>query len=295
MELDGSPDQTSLVRWDISSIPSTSFITEASITFNIVNTSIDDFEIYEALHFWDEGSATFETAVTGVPWGAPGATGITDHKSTVLAKIFAAATGPLTVNLNASGIAAVQRWASDPSRNHGFILQDIDDKSRDRLDMSSSEATGLGPKLDVKYTLDTVTHPNNAPVLDDSGSPVLTTIPEHVSNNHNPGDTVASVFGSFISDPDFDALAGVAVVGVTGLENGNWQYSTNNGTSWFSLIGVSDSSARLLPDTARIRFVPVGEFSGTVSISVRAWDQTDGIDVADLTGETAIGDFGVQP
>jgi parallel beta-helix repeat protein len=64
---------------------------------------------------------------------------------------------------------------------------------------------------------------------------------------------------------------------------GQWQYSTNGGSSWTALVSVSDMNAfRLIADAGnlnRVRFVSTD--NGTVSISFRAWDATD--DAANAT------------
>ena len=67
MELDGNPDQVSLIRWDTTSIPSGSTVTSVSLTFNVVKTSQDDFEVYRALRAWDEQTATYQLAASGQP------------------------------------------------------------------------------------------------------------------------------------------------------------------------------------------------------------------------------------
>lgn len=85
------------------------------------------------------------------------------------------------------------------------------------------------------------------------------------------GTTVGSLVGSAISDLDFGAVKGVAVIGVTG---GTWQYNTGGG--WAEFAGVSAGAARLLRDSDSIRFVPDPDFNGTATLDVRAWDRTTG-------------------
>jgi len=77
--------------------------------------------------------------------------------------------------------------------------------------------------------------------------------------------------------------AGVAVVGlnntVNGTNIGNWEVSSNNGSSWTALTGISATTARLLEPgsgatTNLLRFVPSGAVGGTVSLDLRLWDRT---------------------
>ncbi|MFV1965927.1 MAG: Ig-like domain-containing protein [Pirellulaceae bacterium] len=169
LELDGKPDQISLIRWDTRGIPAGGTVTSASITFNVVKTSVDDFEVYEALRPWKELTATFDLASTGQPWEVPGAAGPKDHAGDVLASLTAPLTGLVTIDLNALGVAMVQKWVADPSSNRGIVIQDLTDKTTDDLDVSSREETGLGPKLTVTYTLDSPPPPNHPPTaVDDS-------------------------------------------------------------------------------------------------------------------------------
>jgi PKD repeat protein len=67
---------------------------------------------------------------------------------------------------------------------------------------------------------------------------------------------------------------GIAVTG-TDNANGAWQYSINAGTNWTAFGALSDASATLLNDAAKIRFVPNAAFSGSATFVFRAWNQTD--------------------
>jgi hypothetical protein len=153
LELDGKPDQISLIRWDTTAIPAASTVTAVSLTVNVVNTTIDGYEVYRALRAWDEMTATYLQAASGKPWEISGAAGTTDRGGDVLGTLTGATTGLVTIQLNAPGIAMVQNWITDPSSNFGIVIQDLADATTDDLDLSSSEQSGLGPKLTVTYTL----------------------------------------------------------------------------------------------------------------------------------------------
>jgi hypothetical protein len=97
----------------------------------------------------------------------------------------------------------------------------------------------------------------------------------------NPdGDTVASVFGPAFNDAAPGTTVGIAVVGLTGTVDGTWQY--DNGSGWTNFptsVGASsNASALLLSGSDLIRFVPSKAFSGTGSLTVRAWDSSTGTD-----------------
>ncbi len=94
------------------------------------------------------------------------------------------------------------------------------------------------------------------------------------------GDTVASVFGSAFSDPDPTIHPGVAIIGLTGTTSGAWQFNTGNGwTNFPSSVGASSNGTALfLSGSDLIRFLPDKLFSGTVALTVRAWDGTTNTD-----------------
>ncbi len=150
----------------------------------------------------------------------------------------------------------------------------------------------------IRYTLDdgdggisanydttvTVTRLNDAPLLDGSGAMTLSSIDE--DSGATAGDTVAAIIasagGDRITDPDVGAVEGIAVISVDNA-HGTWQF--NAGSGWTDFGSVSNSSAVLLNPSAKIRFVPESNYSGSAGyITFRAWDQTDG----NLNGATGI-------
>jgi 6-phosphogluconolactonase (cycloisomerase 2 family) len=128
---------------------------------------------------------------------------------------------------------------------------------------------------------------NNAPVLDDSGFPMLDFVMPNEEDDSvdgdNPGTAVPTLIsrlgGSGITDEDPRDLRGIAVTSVD-TTNGAWEYSLNGGNTWTSIGSVSAPWALLLPadDGARIRLVPNTGFVGMVrdAIRFRAWDRTYG-------------------
>ena len=149
----------------------------------------------------------------------------------------------------------------------------------------------------------TINSVNDAPVLNDGASPVLSGITEDAGdddasgadgdddatdNTNNPGTSVAAlVVDGSITDPDGAAIEAIAVTAVDNT-NGLWQLSTDNRDSWadFStIVGQTvdlSGSARLLDGTLTggatqlIRFVPDVDYNGTATITFRAWDRSVG-------------------
>lgn len=141
------------------------------------------------------------------------------------------------------------------------------------------------------YIADTINHrvrqiviTNKPPVLDASANPVFTAINEDDFTNSGTSvydliDSVSDVPLNMITDADYDALEGIAVITVDNT-NGSWEFFTDS--TWTAFGSVSETTARLLASTNLIRFVPNADFNGSVNLNFRAWDQSSG-----NPGETA--------
>ncbi|MEH2051545.1 beta strand repeat-containing protein [Nostoc sp.] len=121
---------------------------------------------------------------------------------------------------------------------------------------------------------------NTAPILDETGNPTLVTIIQDVTAANNPGTLISAILatgagGNPITDADTNAVEGIAVIGVDNV-NGKWQYSIDNGSNWIDFAVVSATSATLLRDTEKVRFLPNAGYNGTAKITFRAWDASDG-------------------
>ena len=68
LEVDGSPDKSTLLSWDVTSIPPGSIIELADITVNVTNKSGDDYEFYQMLRPWVEDEATWDEYASGQGW-----------------------------------------------------------------------------------------------------------------------------------------------------------------------------------------------------------------------------------
>jgi hypothetical protein len=117
----------------------------------------------------------------------------------------------------------------------------------------------------------TITATNDAPVL----APFAPTLASLVADQTNSaGQTVASIVGSSISDPDGTGLPyGIAITS-TGSGNGTWQYNTGGG--WTNVGAVSGASSLLLRSGDLVRFVPNGQDATVAIFQYRAWDQSSG-------------------
>jgi hypothetical protein len=121
---------------------------------------------------------------------------------------------------------------------------------------------GTEESLTSSPTADVV-NVSDAPIA--SGSPSLAAVAE--DSTDPAGDTVASLFASSFSDVDSDTLKAVAITAnsADSSAQGDWQYSTDDGSTWTAIptSGLSDASALYLTDSTLLRFLPVSDFNGT--------------------------------
>jgi hypothetical protein len=140
----------------------------------------------------------------------------------------------------------------------------------------ASKALGTtGGSLNVVIN---TTGPTTPPSLNNSPNVSLTSINEDITNP--AGTTVASIITLLGSNYVIGSLAtkGIAIYNAP-TTNGNWQFSTNSGSSWANITGLSSVNHLILTaagTTNMVRFVPATDFNGTSVISFRAWDAGTG-------------------
>lgn len=152
MTIDGDPDEAGLFRWNVSAIPVGSTVTSASITFNVTGSSKDTYELYALQRAWDELSATWQRYATGSNWASAGANNSADAQSSALGTLAATSSGTYTINFNAAGIAAVQQWINDPSKNYGVIIKDYAVTKAVEIRTSETSTASQRPKLVINYS-----------------------------------------------------------------------------------------------------------------------------------------------
>jgi hypothetical protein len=147
-----------------------------------------------------------------------------------------------------------------------------------------SDAQGLASAAVSKQI--SVTAVNDAPVLDKSINQTLKGCNEDATAP--AASDVASLWLAGVTDPDGPAR-GIAVTSASSF-NGTWQYLLSGSSTWTGMGAVSNSAALLLPDSAKVRFIPKRDFNGIVSLRYRAWDGTgpdaagDKVSTLDNTG-----------
>ncbi len=152
LEVDGSPRQSTVLFWSMTSIPTGSRIKAVDMTINVTNTSGAIYLLYDLKRPWIENEATWNEYASDQNWEVAGAQGPGDRGPFALGTIEGSSLGPTTISLNAAGVAVVQSWVDNPAANYGFIILDYINTG-DGLDFSSRENVTAAerPKLTVTY------------------------------------------------------------------------------------------------------------------------------------------------
>lgn len=178
-------------------------------------------------------------------------------------------TAPLTITLNQHATPAVAQWIlrSVAFRAVGDAL--ISSTRTVRFTLSDGAGHTSSP-VTMKVNVRGV---NDAPVLNSALNPKLGSIAEDATSP--PGTLVEDLIAGAVTDPDPNALRGIAVISASNY-HGQWEFTLDGGATWQSMATPTNSAARLLPDDARVRFLPKADFNGTVRLYYRAWDRSWG-------------------
>ena len=124
--------------------------------------------------------------------------------------------------------------------------------------------------------------PNNPPVFNTDEEFYITA--DMIVNPYaQDGVTIGGIINQMsdaITDLDNDTEFGIALTNISNAY-GQWQYSTDNGSSWTDIYSVSEDNALLLADDSdtRLRFVPTSGYMGEYppgDLIFRIWDQYRG-------------------
>ncbi|BDX07891.1 putative Ig domain-containing protein [Planctobacterium marinum] len=216
---------------------------------------------------------------------------------------FSSSSGTLTVTFSGDLTTPTTALVNEVLQNITYENTSEDPTTSVQLNwtFSDSQLSSSGSSDTTTVTIATV---NDAPTLDDSQSPILTTLLEDVADGDNSGDSVASIVVDSSID-NIEAAQTTESIVVTSVDNSNgvWQYTTDGGTNWNDFSSTTGSSvdltstteARLLSSSStnnKIRFVPDEHANGTATFTFRAWDEDTGsngstADVSSTGGDTA--------
>jgi len=145
-----------LLQFDLSQIPPQATINRATLSLLAIsrtNTAGVSILAYPLNRWWQDSSATWNLAATGIAWGTPGASAVpTDRASLPIgSQTLLSAPAWYTFELT----APVQEWVLNPGSNHGLILVAPNPGSAVEYAFASSEHPDVAarPYLSVNYYL----------------------------------------------------------------------------------------------------------------------------------------------
>nr|WP_320051340.1 DUF4347 domain-containing protein [uncultured Desulfuromonas sp.] len=133
----------------------------------------------------------------------------------------------------------------------------------DAFAVKARDTDGLLSSSAVVATVN-VTAVNDAPHIASNVSPItLAGINEDQSTVN--GASVSELVGPRFTDVDAGAsMGGIIIVGdASTAEQGTWQYSTDDGVTWYAVGAVAADNGLALPNDAKLRFVPTEHWNGT--------------------------------
>jgi hypothetical protein len=152
LTVDGDPDEAGLFRWDVAAIPSGSTVHSVTVELTVTGSSKDTYQVYALERAWDELSATWQQYATGNNWDGAGASGSGDEESSPLGQLSAASKGVYRIDFNDAGVAAVQDWINDASKNYGIIIKDYSKAKAVEIATSEAKTASQRPKLIIDFT-----------------------------------------------------------------------------------------------------------------------------------------------
>ncbi len=154
LRIDGDPERSVLLAWDLASLPSGADVLHAELVVEVTDDSSSDHRIFRLSRAWDEASANWNYASGGastVAWESPGAGGVSDRDSTPLGltSFDDGAPAASTVVLNVSGRALVEDWIGGTVANHGLMIHG--DAGENYQQKIQSDDTAGSPRLNLVY------------------------------------------------------------------------------------------------------------------------------------------------
>ena len=148
----------SLIKFDLSSIPSNASITSATLSlWTDADFSDNDrtIRVYRLKVPFNETEATWEESANGVGWHGVGASGTNDREGTDIGAVLIPADQALDVEKQISlSTAQIQEMVNGTFTNNGFAIA-ADTETDDRFNYKTSDATASTkrPKLVIQYTV----------------------------------------------------------------------------------------------------------------------------------------------
>jgi hypothetical protein len=131
----GAEERSCLLRWDLTSLPTTAVVQYACIELYASDPSVRTFDSRELKRSWTDSQVTWNNAATGAAWATPGAKGSTDRDERSITSFVQTEVGSISSHLERD---VVQRWIQAPSNNFGITL--ANSAAYDGITFASAEA-----------------------------------------------------------------------------------------------------------------------------------------------------------
>lgn len=158
-----SEHRRALVRFDLSTIPSTAIINSASLAITVTTAPPEDvrtdsnFNLRRTLQSWRENEVTWTNRLSpNVTWQTSGATGPTDIAGTVSSTVFITGAGNYSFPTSAGLVSDVQGWVTNAASNFGWLIiseNQISLRTARQIGTRENSLAGNRPVLTVNYSL----------------------------------------------------------------------------------------------------------------------------------------------
>jgi hypothetical protein len=168
----------SLIRFDLSSIPSDATITSATLslwTSTDLSSNTRTIRVYRLKVPFNESQVTWSRPAAGVSWQVVGASGANDRESTDIGSLSILDNEALNAEKQiVLSSARVQELVNGTVVNNGFIIV-ADTELNDRFNYKSSDSTVASqrPKLVIQYSLPSAT-PTQTETVAPTDTPTMT-------------------------------------------------------------------------------------------------------------------------
>ena len=122
----GSPERSSLLRWDLTGLPADAEVLHAELIVEVTDATASDYPIFALQRAWDEGSVTWEIVAddpADILWDLAGARGANDRDDTPLGLASFDTLGTRTMVFNVSGRNLLSDWLGGAVANHGLMIR----------------------------------------------------------------------------------------------------------------------------------------------------------------------------
>ena len=153
MEIRSTGQLAGLLRFDLTSIPSSATVTAAVLSvyaparYGPRPLTVGVYEVYRP---WVAAQATWNQAASGDSWGIPGCNNTTSDRAAIPESSVTMFGVWQWYDFNVTNM--VQKWVSTPSANHGLAFQSRGNAAGIKLVTSEHSGIWMHPKLTIYYS-----------------------------------------------------------------------------------------------------------------------------------------------